>query len=104
MRDIHGRYTNIKDLSEIAPDWSHGCADCKFGIVLAPDIVGAVPLYEGRAVQAREEMILFCNCRAGHMYRQYLRKVYNGLTLASVRIVLEHIAAMSTPTVHGVSE
>lgn len=93
------RYTKTKDISEVAPEWSHGCQSCKFGIVSAPDILAAFPFYEGRAVQAHEDMIEFCTCRAGHMHRQCLRRRYNALSLETVRVVLEHIAANSVPSI-----
>jgi hypothetical protein len=94
---------DTKSLADIGPEWAKGCESCKFGIVLAPDILAAFPISEGRAVQAGEGMIVFCNCKAGHLYRQHLRRVYNGLGMETVRLVLEHIASISMPTVHGVT-
>lgn len=80
--------------------WANGCAKCKFGIATAPDILGAFPFVEGRAVQADEGLVEFCDCRAGFMHRQGLRKIYNTLSMELRRNVLEHISAL-TPTVHG---
>lgn len=83
------------------PEWAHGCEACQFGIVAAPDILPMFPLFEGRAVQAHEELILFCDCRAGHLHRQNLRKLYNGLSMELKRNILAHVQAASVPTVHG---
>lgn len=94
---------SLKEFQVEGPEWAKGCESCKFGIVLAPDILAAFPLGEGRAVQAAEGMITFCTCKAGHLYRQHLRRVYNGLGMELRRSVLEHIAANSVPTVHGVT-
>lgn len=83
-------------------DWARGCSHCKFGIVAAPDIVPALPLHESRAVQANEDMILFCDCRAGFMYRQCLRRVYSTISMETRRNILAHIsAATPVPTIHG---
>lgn len=81
--------------------WARGCENCKFGLTSDPGILAAFPISEGRAVQAAEGMITFCECKAGHLYRQHLRKVYNGLGMELRRGVLEHIAANSVPTVHA---
>lgn len=99
MRDP--RYTQTKDISEVAPEWASGCENCQLGFVLAPDILSSFPLFEGRAVQAHEELILFCDCKAGHLYRQCLRKRYNDMGMELRRLVLEHIAVANVPTVHG---
>lgn len=84
-------------------DWARGCPNCKFGIVVAPDIVAALPLHESRAVQAAEDMILFCDCRAGHMYRQGLRKVYAAIDVNSKQNLRAIVLAAAIPTVHGVT-
>lgn len=86
-------------LKDKAPAWASGCESCSHGIVAAPDIIPALPLYESRAVQAHEEMILFCDCRAGFMYRQCLRKIYSELSLETRRNVLAHIQAASVPSI-----
>lgn len=85
----------------IGPEWAHGCEACTCGIVAAPDLLGALPFYEGRAGQAGEGLIIFCTCKAGHLYRQHLRRIYNGLSMETRRNILTHIEAASTPTVHA---
>lgn len=99
MRDP--RYIKTKDISEVAPEWAHGCPACKFGIVVAPDIVSVLPLAECRAVQAAEEMILFCDCRAGHMNRQGLRKIYATIDVHSKQNFRAIVLAANVPTVHA---
>ena len=70
----------IGDLSNPGPDtnmyWAQGCADCRYGIVLAPPRTGAVSLYAERLVQASDQSVEFCDCRAGHMARQHMRKLW----------------------------
>lgn len=85
------------------PDWARGCEACAFGIIAAPDIVPALPMHESRAVQAHEDMILFCDCKAGFLYRQHLRKVYAKLGMEQVRSILAWVNAATVPTVHGVT-
>lgn len=51
------------------PDWAKGCESCDHGIVLAPEITGAVEFYLERLVQAVDGDITFCECRAGQAYR-----------------------------------
>lgn len=101
MRDTHGRYRDAKAIVDIGPEWAHGCEACKCGIASGPNILPMFPLFEGRAVQAHEELILFCDCRAGFMYRQRLRKIYDGMSMELRRNVLAHVHAASVPTVHG---
>lgn len=101
MRDTHGRYSDVKAIVDLGPDWARGCKDCKFGIVAAPDIVPALPLHESRAVQANEDMILFCDCRAGFMYRQCLRRIYSSMSMESRQNIRAIVMAATTPTVHG---
>lgn len=96
----------MKQVTEHLPrshenDWAFGCPKCKFGLAVAPAILPAISLYEGRAVQAAEQLLVFCECRAGHMYRQQLRKVYATLSMEQKRNVLAHIQAASVPTIHG---
>lgn len=80
--------------------WAAGCSNCRYGLVAASDIVSSLPLHEGRAVQAAEDMLLFCDCRAGHLYRQFLRKVYATLSLTSRMNLREHVlAAMPAPSI-----
>lgn len=103
MNDFNrrNRYVDSKPITEVGPEWARGCENCQCGIVLAPDILTHFPINEGRAVQAHEELILFCTCKAGHMHRQNCRKDYNALGMELRRLILEHIAAVSVPTVHG---
>lgn len=103
MRDDHGRYVDTKTITDIGPDWASGCGACAFGIVAAPDIVPALPLHESRAVQANEDMILFCDCRAGFMYRQQLRRVYNTLSMGSRQNIRAIVMAATVPSIHGVT-
>jgi hypothetical protein len=100
MRDIHGRYRDTKELKDIAPDWCKGCDDCEYGLVHAPTIVGVLTLAEQRAVAAAEDLIVFCTCRAGHMNRQYLRRVYNGLLPVQKQNYRAVLLAALTPTIH----
>ena len=72
MRDIHGRYSAVKAIADIVPAWAAGCDACKGGIVLAPELTGAVSLYLERLVQALDQDITFCTCRAGLAYRSSL--------------------------------
>lgn len=95
----------MKPISELLPKesfkhWGRGCDQCKCGVLSAPDIVAALPFYESRAGQAAEGMITFCNCRAGHMYRQHLRKLHNSFSMEQQRNILAHVNAAATPTVH----
>jgi hypothetical protein len=100
MRDIYGRYRDQKPLSELAPDWCKGCEQCEYGLVSAPEIVGALTLAEQRAVAAAEDLIVFCTCRAGHMNRQYLRRVYNGLLPVQKQNYRAVLLAALQPTIH----
>lgn len=79
--------------------WARGCSKCKCGIVSGADILPALSLYEGRAVQAHEELLIFCDCRAGFMYRQNLRRIYSTLSMDTRRNVLAHISAASVPSI-----
>lgn len=62
------------------PAWAYGCESCRYGLVNAPDVTGAVPIYEERTMHAADGLITFCNCQAGHMYRQHLRRWYSRMT------------------------
>lgn len=90
------------DLKDKAPAWAFGCEACSYGIVAAPAIVSILPLSECRAVQANEDMILFCDCRAGFLYRQQLRRVYNTLSMSS-RQNIRAIVLAAMPNIHGVT-
>ena len=72
MRDIHGRYTAVKDMTESVPAWANGCEACKCGIISAPELTGAASFYLERLVQAVDGDIVFCTCQAGQRYRTSL--------------------------------
>lgn len=99
MRDP--RYTQVKDILAIGPDWSHGCEHCAYGLILAPDIIGAVSVSEQRAVAHIDNMIVYCECRAGHMYRQHLRRVSETLSEYQRNSIRGHMAVANVPTIHG---
>lgn len=83
-----------------APHWATGCEGCQFGLAVAPEIVPMLQLPEQRAVQMDEGLIECCNCRAGFMYRQYLRKVFNGLGMEERKNIRHFVYAARVPTVH----
>lgn len=91
---------SLKEFQASGPEWSRGCESCRFGLAVAPEIIPALGLGEQRAVQMDEGMIEFCDCRAGFMYRQYLRKVLAALSMESRRSVLAHVTATRVPTIH----
>lgn len=122
MRDERGRYTATKRIEDIVPAWARGCDDCANGIVLAPELTGAVPLYMERLVQAIDQDITFCSCRAGKAYRSSLlnrrqqiieqsRKeakatsiLDNSSPIDSARAAIHAAQARNTPTVHVAGE
>lgn len=53
--------------------WAQGCANCKLGIVSAPELTGACELYLERLVQAIDGDLKFCDCHAGKCYQAYLK-------------------------------
>lgn len=79
MRDTHGRYVDVKTIRDNGPTWAHGCANCKRGIVTAPELTGACEMYLERLVQAVDGDIVFCECQAGQSYRISLRTRYQKL-------------------------
>lgn len=87
-----------KELTEVAPPWAMGCDKCRFGIIGAPELLKALTLAEQRSAQAAEDLLIFCDCRAGHLQRQYLRKVYNTMPMAQRTNLREFV--VRTPTVH----
>lgn len=119
-RDTHGRYMSIKEITANGPDHAAGCPLCKFGIVSAPELSGAVPLYLERLVQAIDHNLTFCGCQAGKHYRialanrrleiieqmkQAMRgkvKVDNPIDVARILIQLEQ--AKRVPTIHAAGE
>lgn len=104
MRDSHGRYRSIKEIQELGPDWACGCGKCKFGIVASVPLTGAASLYLERLVQAQDGDLTFCACRAGHMQRQSLRRLYTKTSAAELAIARHNIEgareSMPAPTVH----
>lgn len=100
MRDRLGRYQNPKELKDIAPEWSKGCEHCEYGYEAAPDLIGALTTAEQRAVGAAEGLVLFCNCKAGHLNRQYLRRVYNALLPEQKQNYRSVLLAELTPSIH----
>lgn len=79
MRDTHGRYTSLKEITDNGPDWAAGCPNCKFGIVSAPELTGAAPLYMERMVQHLDKSLVFCDCRAGKAHYAALGNRYRKL-------------------------
>lgn len=92
---------SLKDFQIEGPTWAAGCDACEFGILVAPQVIGMLPLYEQRAVANAEGLIVFCECRAAYMYRQYLRKLYNAMEMESRKNIREFLLdAMPAPTLH----
>jgi len=58
--------------NESLQHWALGCQQCKFGIVMAPELTGACSLHLERLVQAINQQIIFCECQAGRCYRVFL--------------------------------
>lgn len=79
MRDVHGRYSNTKPVTELVPEWADGCDNCTCGVVSAPELTGAAPLYLERMVQHLDKSITFCDCRAGRAYYASLGNRYRKL-------------------------
>jgi hypothetical protein len=72
MRDIRGRYTKTKELTEIIPTWAQGCDQCECGVLDAPPLTGLASLYMERLVQAIDHELTFCSCMAGTRYHAAL--------------------------------
>lgn len=68
------------------PEWAHGCEKCRFGIVFPTELSGADSLYMERLAQAVDGIVEFCDCKAGHMYRQHLRAEYRRVEKLSAGI------------------
>lgn len=71
MRDENGETTEL--IQSIVTSWAMGCDKCKHGII-GPAAPKSAELWIGRVAQAKQGAIEFCDCRAGHMMRQYLRR------------------------------
>lgn len=72
-----------------APDWVDGCEKCHNGLINPPPLTGNDALFMERLAQATTGRLTFCTCRAGHMYRQNMRRHYSRLmeqTAASTSI------------------
>lgn len=52
--------------------WAAGCPQCKYGVVSAPELTGAVELHMERLVQHIAGDITYCTCQAGTRYKVYL--------------------------------
>lgn len=91
---------SLKEYQPSGPEWARGCESCEYGLVVAPEIAPLLNTSEGRAMQMDEGMIEFCNCRAGHMYRQYLRRVLNSLSWEARKYMREFVISARVPTVH----
>ncbi len=117
-RDERGRYISLKEICDNGPAHARGCPKCKFGIVSAPELLGVVPIYLERMVQAMDKDITFCDCQAGKHYYVSLRnrhqeiveqarqdlkvsaklKVDNPIDIARAAMRAEQ--AKRTPTIH----
>lgn len=95
---------SLNEFQVSGPDWAKGCEGCQFGLAVAPEIVTMLQLHEQRAVQMDEGLIEFCDCRAGFMYRQYLRKVFNAMSMETKKNVRHFVLAAIVPTVRYESE
>jgi hypothetical protein len=97
--------SSLNDYQIKGPAWAEGCENgCKYGLVVAPDILPMLMLNEQRAVQMDEGLIEFCTCKAGHMYRQYLRKVLKEMKVETRRNIYAHVTAARVPTIHYEAE
>lgn len=85
------------------PEWAHGCENCEYGLIVAPELRRELPLNvsEQRSAQAAEGMLIFCECKAGQMYRQYLSGVYVAQNNSSRQSMRERVAATFVPTIHA---
>lgn len=55
---------------EIAgPEWACGCDQCRFGIINAPPLTRLCGLGLERVVQMELDLVEFCECQAGKLYR-----------------------------------
>lgn len=94
-RNERGQYLDPKPITENGPTYAKGCAQCTFGIVAAPALTQAVPLYLERLIQAIDGDITFCACQAGQSYRTSLLKRHKTVTeqdKAAMRIVTHKTA------------
>lgn len=94
---------SLNELLISGPEWAGGCESCQYGLAVATEPIGILLLHEQRAIEANEDLLLFCTCRAAHMYRQYLRKVYAKIELQTRYNIYQIITAAHMPTVHFVA-
>lgn len=125
MRDTHGRYSSLKEVTDNGPAWAKGCANCHFGIVSAPELTGAAPLYMERMVQHLDKSLTYCDCRAGkaayaalgNRYRKLVEEARKDKRMAefaartshpdieaALRAVHEAYALAPMPTIHMAEE
>lgn len=122
MRNERGQYLNLKEIASNGPAYARGCPSCNCGIVLAPELTGAAPLYLERLVQAIDGDITFCTCQAGKSYRVSLLNrrqqvieqakqdaagasaIAVGSQIDSARYAMRAAQAKSVPTVHAAGE
>lgn len=121
MRNERGQYLNLKEIASNGPAHARGCPSCNCGIVLAPELTGAAPLYLERLVQAIDGDITFCTCQAGKAYRvsllnrrqklieearQDTRMVESAREkthpdIENARLAMSVVLAARTPTIHA---
>lgn len=92
----------LEKLRASGPGWALGCENCEYGLVAAPAIIGACNVSEQRAVAHIDGLIMYCDCRAGHMYRQHNRRVAVTLDEYSRNSIRGYMAVASMPTIRFV--
>lgn len=100
MRDTRGRYLNVKAITDIGPAWAKGCTACTFGIVSAPELTQAAPIFLERIIQALDGDITFCTCQAGQSYRVALRNRHRAIIeqdKRDARIFVHKVAGSEQP-------
>lgn len=68
------------------PEWASGCGQCRYGIVNYEEPRGGDSLYMERLVQAVDGALQFCECQAGNMLRQNLRRQYTVVQAITVTL------------------
>ena len=68
------------------PSWALGCEKCTHGLISSVPLTGRDSIYMERMVQAIDGMVEFCDCQAGHMYRQFLRRQYKTVSALTARV------------------
>lgn len=60
---------------DYGPEWATGCEVCEYGLISPPAIEQiSGEHYIVRVYQAQAGVLNFCTCKAGHLYRLYLRR------------------------------